>query len=233
MKIKAIGFDIGGTLVNYNKSLNWSVLYDDAITYACEKNSIILTEKKINDAKMILEKYNTRVTPREVEVPGQVIFKEIFDKWNENKEKLTNTKKAFYEFFQKEAILYDDVIEVLDFCKDNGIKCSVFTDIAYGMEDEISLNDISEIADYIDLKLTSLNVGYRKPNKKGFELMLEKFNCRPDEMFFVGDEQKDIQGAKSVNMKSILICRDGQNKKFNQDYTVTKLTEIINIVRSM
>ena len=40
-KIKAIGFDIGGTLVNYNKPLNWSALYEDAINYMCNQDYTI------------------------------------------------------------------------------------------------------------------------------------------------------------------------------------------------
>ena len=38
MKIKAIGFDIGGTLVNDNKALNWRASYQDAIKFMCKEN---------------------------------------------------------------------------------------------------------------------------------------------------------------------------------------------------
>ena len=70
------------------------------------------------------------------------------------------------------------------------------------MDNEFSLKDIEEIKDYIDLKLTSENVGYRKLNSKGFKMMLDKFGCNSDEMLYIGDEEKDIKGAKSVNVKS-------------------------------
>ena len=39
--------------------------------------------------------------------------------------------------------------------------------------------------------------------------MLDKFNCNPDEMFYIGDEEKDIVGAKSVNMGSIFDRQKG------------------------
>lgn len=231
MKIKAIGFDIGGTLVNYNKPLNWSQSYRDAIKFMCEKNNLDFTEDRFENAKSVLNKYNTRVNPREEEVTSDVIFGEIFEKWNEDINKIKQSKKTFYEFFQREASLYDDAKELLNFCKENNIKCSVYTDVAYGMDDEFSLKDIEEIKDYIDLKLTSENVGYRKPNKKGFEIMLEKFNCKPEQMIYVGDEQKDIIGPQSVGMKAILIKRDDKIKEFGQDYTITKLSEIIEVIR--
>ena len=62
--------------------------------------------------------------------------------------------------------------------------------------------------------------------------MLDKFNCNPDEMFYIGDEEKDIVGAESVNMGSILIDRKDNKKDFNQDYTVKNLKEVIDIINN-
>lgn len=233
MQIKAIGFDIGGTLVNYNKPLNWSASYKDALKFMCDNNNIRFTEDRFESAKEVLEKYNTRVNPREKEVSSDVIFGEIFEKWNEDIQLLNSCKKSFYEFFQREVTLYDDAIFLLKYCKENNIKCSVYTDVAYGMDDEYSLNDINTIKDYIDLKLTSENVGYRKPNKRGFEIMLESFKCKPEEMMYIGDEPKDIIGPQSIGMKAVLINRSEEEKEYNQDYTVNKLTDVIEIIRSM
>ncbi len=233
MKIKAIGFDIGGTLVNYCKPLNWSASYKDAIKFTCKENNLNYTEERFEQAKEVLEKYNTRVNPREVEVSSEIIFSEILELWKVDKKKIFEIKKSFYTFFQREAFLYDDVMELLEYCKSSNIKCSVYTDVAYGMDDEFSLNDIRDISNYIDLKLTSENVGYRKPNKKGFEKMIEVFNCKPEEMFYVGDEKKDIQGASSIGMNTILINRGEEKKEFGQNYTVKSLKEIINIIRGI
>ena len=63
-------------------------------------------------------------------------------------------------------------------------------------------------------------------------MMLDKFNCNPDEMFYIGDEEKDIVGAESVNMGSILIDRKDNKKDFNQDYTVKNLKEVIDIINN-
>jgi len=231
MNIKAIGFDIGGTLVNYNKPLNWSASYENALKFMCNKNNIKFTEKRCEDAKIVLTKYNTRVNPREIEYSSNQIFGEIFNLWNEDSKKIQAAKRTFYEFFQRDAIIYDDVEILLEFCRKNEIKCAVYTDIAYGMDDEFSLQDISQIKDYIDLKLTSANVGFRKPNKTGFEIMLKEFNCKSEEMLYVGDEEKDIIGSQSIGMKAVLINRTNNIKEFNQDYTINKLTDLIDIIK--
>lgn len=228
--IKGIGFDIGGTLVNYNKPLNWSASYKDAINFMCKRNNLLFNEERFLKAKEVLEKYNTRMNPREKEVTSDVLFGEIFEKWEEDKEKIYDAKKSFYTYFQREAILYDDVIELLEFCKENNIKCAVYTDVAYGMDDEFSLNDIKEIENYIDLELTSRNVGYRKPNPKGFKAMAEKWNFNPEEIMYIGDEEKDITGAKAIGMKTALINREQSEKRFGQDYTIATLKEVTQII---
>ena len=96
MDVKAIGFDIGGTLVNYNKPLNWSTSYEDAIIFMCKENNLEYNNNRFLKAKQVLEKYNTRVNPREIEVSSDVIFGEIFDIWKENKDKIFDSKKSFY-----------------------------------------------------------------------------------------------------------------------------------------
>ena len=60
--------------------------------------------------------------------------------------------------------------------------------------------------------------------------MLEKFNCTPNEMIYIGDEQKDIVGAQKVGMIAILINREDREKEFNQNYTIKNLTEIIKLI---
>ena len=232
MSIKAVGFDIGGTLVNYNKPLNWSASYEDAIKFMCAENNLEYNKERFEQAKSVLEKYNTRVNPREIEISSDVLFGEIFELWGENKDKIYDSKKSFYLFFQREAFAYDDVHSILEFCKNNNIKTAVYTDVAYGMDDEFSLNDIKDISNYIDLKLTSRNVGYRKPNKAGFNKMIKEFSCKPEELIYIGDEKKDIDGIKSIGGYSILIDRENKGKEFNQDFKVNSLDEIISIIKN-
>lgn len=233
MEIKAIGFDIGGTLVNYNKPLNWSASYENAIRFMCKKNNLEFTDERFKKAKSVLEKYNTRLNPREKEVSSDTIFGEIFKLWNEDNKKIFECKKSFYLFFQREANLYDDTKTILKYCKKNNIKTAVYTDVAYGMDDEFSLNDIKEISEFIDLKLTSRIVGFRKPNKKGFEKMLQEFSCKTKELLYVGDEKKDIEGIEDIGGISVLINRENDEKDFGQNYTVKTLDEIINIIEKI
>jgi len=47
---------------------------------------------------------------------------------------------------------------------------------------------------------------------------------------YVGDEQKDIVGANSIGMVSVLINRSEQVKDFAQDISIRNLKDILNYV---
>lgn len=79
---KAIGFDVGHTLINYRNPLNWSVLYRPALEQAARHCGIFLSDDMAAAATQILSKYNTRVNYREHEVTSDTIFSEILAQWH-------------------------------------------------------------------------------------------------------------------------------------------------------
>lgn len=225
--IKVIAFDVGHTLVEYKNPLNWSGLYRKALEKAASDCDIDLDERMVEDAVIILTKYNTRVNYREVEVTGTSIFNEINNSWNGLISDIHAVKSAFYSFFQADACPFPEVCDTLRTLKIQGIKTAVLTDVAYGMDDEFSLKDIEEFSEFIDLALTSVEVGYRKPNRAGFLKIIEHFRIIPEEMMYVGDEEKDIIGANSVGAVSVLINRGSDNKEYGQKYTIKALDEVL------
>lgn len=114
--------------------------------------------------------------------------------------------------------------------KQHGIKIGILTDVAYGMDNEISLEDISVLSDYIDIAITSVDVGYRKPNSAGYVKLLESLEIFPNGMIFIGDEEKDIIGAQKLGIVSALINRSKEIKDFGQDYTLESLSDILSIL---
>lgn len=161
---------------------------------------------------------------------SDIIFKEIFNAWKQPYETLSTAKKAFYEFFQADAVCYDDVLETLHYLRSAGIKVGALTDVAYGMDNSFALQDIYSIRQYLDLVLTSVDVGFRKPNKAGFVKLLQAFDVSPAQMMYVGDEEKDIFGANSLGIISVLINRNGEYQNWGQKITVNSLKDIINLL---
>lgn len=231
--IKVISFDVGHTLINYKNPLNWTSLYRPALCEAAAKCSIALSAGMLDAAVEILTKYNTRVNYREIEVTSDVIFYEIFTAWNCCNKDLHAVKSAFYSFFQADAYPFPEAAETLKALKNKGIKTGILTDVAYGMDNEFSLKDFDMLTDYIDFILTSVDAGYRKPNKEGFLKTIEYFDILPDEMIYVGDEEKDIVGANSIGAVSVLINRSDTDKAFHQNYTIHSLDKLCGIVDAL
>jgi len=230
MDIKAVSFDIGQTLVKYNSPLNWESLYEPALSRVFAALKIPYTQDAAAQAARVLTKYNTRKNPREYEVSSETIFKEIFDVWHEPYDKLAAAKEAFYSFFQSDAVCYDDAEQVLQFLKSKRIKIGASTDIAYGMDNALALSDIAPIREYFDLVLTSNDIGYRKPNAAGYIKLMETFDVSPFQMMYVGDEEKDIFGANSLGIISVLVNRTDIPTDFGQKFTVANLSDICKLL---
>lgn len=231
--IKVVSFDVGHTLIKYNNPLSWTSLYRPALCEAAAKCNIVLADGMMDAAAEILTKYNTRVNYRETEITSDIIFKEIMSAWDCLNADLHAMKSAFYSFFQADAHPFPEVIETLKGLKSKGIKTGILTDVAYGMDNEFSLKDFAMLTGYIDLILTSVDVGYRKPCEEGFLKTAECFNILPNEMIYVGDEEKDIVGANSVGAVSVLINRSNAVKTFNQNYTIDSLDKLCGIIDTL
>lgn len=133
-------------------------------------------------------------------------------------------------FFLADAEPYPEAIDTMKKLKQYGIKIGVLTDVAYGMDNVFSLEDISVLSDLIDVAITSVDVGYRKPNSAGYLKLLDSLGIYPNDMIFIGDEEKDIIGAKKLGIVSALINRSKEIKDFGQDYTLESLSGIFSIL---
>lgn len=227
---KAVIFDIGQTLVEYNKPLNWSKLYRTAFEHVADKCGFKLSEDNYEYVISVLTKYNTRVNPREYEVSSTQIFTEILSGIGLPIEDMETVKHHFYSFFRQDVVVFLEVEEALRELRDRKILLGTLSDVAYGMDNVYALEDITSIRKYIDYPFTSNDVGYRKPCVKGLFLLAEKMRIDISEMIFVGDEEKDIICANNAGAYSVLINRSMIQKKYGQDKEIQSLLELISVV---
>lgn len=229
--MKAIGFDLGSTLIKYeNVPQSWKSLYKEALKDVLISCDCIPNNNMIGIGEEILSKYNTRMNYREVEVSSNQIFSEMLEAWNLNKDSYLNKiKNVFYSYFQRTSRLYDDTVITLETLKKQGVRIGILTDVPYGMDRDYVLNDIEAFKGYIDVLLTSVDVGFRKPNKQGYSDLLNNLDVAANEMVFVGDEQKDILGANSIGIYSVLINRTSTTKEYGQRKMISSLKELMEI----
>jgi putative hydrolase of the HAD superfamily len=229
--MKAIGFDLGRTLVgDENIPLSWKSLYKEALIDSLLKCNSDIDHIKIGLGEEILLKYNTRTNYREYEVSSDIIFSEILSSWELSIEVYLETvKETFFKYFQRNVKLYEDSISTLKALKAEGIKIGILTDVPYGMDKKYVLKDIEEFEQYVDIILSSVEVGYRKPNKQGYIMLLKELGVNAEEMIYVGDEEKDIIGANNLGIYSVLIDRANSSKNYGQKKTIKKLSQLISM----
>lgn len=224
--MKVIVFDIGGTLMEYkNMPLSWLDFYKDGFRYVCNKLSLNIIENDIDKSFEVLKSYNPRINPLEVDVTPKVIFSEATSHWH-GEFILSDVINKFYESMNLTAYIYPETLDFLDKLKAEGYKIAALTDVAIGMPDELHKSYFPELLPYFDMYVSSISCGYRKPNPKGLSDIAENFGVVPSEMIMIGDEEKDIKTAKRFGCKSVLIYRRDKNANFGQDYTVTDLNKL-------
>lgn len=100
------------------------------------------------------------------------------------------------------------------------------------MDKKLVLADIEEFKKYIDVVLTSVEIGYRKPNKQGFIQLSKELAVDINEMIYVGDEEKDMIGANRLGIYSVLVNRTNTVIDFGQKKTIKNLNELFSFTNT-
>lgn len=233
MAIKAVAFDLGGTLVNYPFPLNWQASFPAALTKVLEALGEPADPLRLQEGAAVLDQFNTRTHPREWEVRSDAVFQAIFAQWQIDIERVETAKEAFYGFFQAQAEPSPEAEDLLCALHELGIATGLLSDVAYGMDTRFALRDVAALAPRLDVMLTSVDVGWRKPHPAGFQRLLDALSVEPREMMYVGDEQKDIQGANRLGIVSVLLDRQKSGKQFGQRATLDSLEGVLGLIDEM
>ena len=226
--LKAIGFDLGETLIHYaGLPLNWQGLYEQALTRVAEACGHPITEGDIRLGEGILSRYNTRLHPRPHEVTADRVLGEVLAAWGlPVVASMDQAGNAFFGLFQQAYAVYPDTLPTLQALQVQGVRVGVLTDVPYGMPRRFVERDLAPIAEYLDTVLTSVEIGHRKPHSCGYLALAERLGVDPSDMIYVGNEEKDILGANCSGMLSILIDRAGTGATFGQRRTIASLGEL-------
>lgn len=86
-----------------------------------------------------------------------------------------------------------------------GVKIALVSNAAW---DEISAWDRSPFAEFFHAAIFSCDVGVVKPDRRIYEIALERIGCGPADAVFVGDGGADEhRGAKALGMRTVLVTR--------------------------
>lgn len=234
--IRAIGFDLGDTLLSYRDTpMSWVALYPEALTAVAKSCQAQPTADQLDRAMEILTQHNTRVVPRTEEIPAEKIFYSILKAWAlDPNQHIDAAIQAYFTFFQQRMSPYPETVSVLVTLRAKGFPTGILTDVPYGMPRMFVQRDIAGagITDWFEVLLTSVEVGVRKPDPTGYLELAKRLNVEPSQMLYIGNEAKDVIGARRAGALSVFLDRDGSGANHGQEFTCSSLTDLFEILKS-
>lgn len=231
--IQAVGFDLGETLLCYGHPLDWSSLYSKALAATAEACDVPADTGRLRDAADILRRYNTRPVPRTQEIRSDIILGQILAVWGlEPRRWLDVATERFFGFFQQGVEPYPDTLPMLQALRDRRVPVGILTDVPYGMPRSCVQRDLDAtgLTPLVDVWLTSVDVGRRKPDPAGFVALAGRLGVRPQEMVYVGNEEKDILGANAAGMGSVLVDREPKRPGWPCTHAIGSLSELVGLL---
>lgn len=189
----------------------------------------------VNESKAYEKRF--RSIAESADMTYEFVYNKAIEFYKQNKKgdletiKSLNIKKP--EWCKEAEFLYDDAEECLKILNQK-FKIGIIANQSLGTEGRLKKFGILK---YIDLVISSAEEGVAKPDKRIFEIALERSNCKPENAVMIGDRiDNDIIPAKSIGMRTIWIKQGfgkywnvtGENEK--ADYTIDKLTELYEIL---
>jgi len=114
--------------------------------------------------------------------------------------------------------------------KQLGFKIAILSDLMTEIQTK-KLHRL-KIYPYIDVLVTSEEIGVEKPNPAMFLRVLNKMELLPNEAIMVGDSlERDIEGAEAIGMQAVLISKKRRLLKNSTQYS--KPTYVINDIRDI
>ena len=211
--IKAVLFDLDGVLINSEvQEQKWTKEYLDknGIDIPMERFDLLIgTHKKQNMWEKVLEGYKDKV-------PDTL------------KEDIRNYKMHKRQAFDYKEILFPDVVEYLDFLKQNNVKiaCASSSNINY-IHNALSKCGISN---YFDLICTGDDCTESKPSPEIYLYCMNQFGLKPQECIVVEDSVFGIEAGKRAGMYVIARKTNFSFSQEQADVIVTDLNSTQNLI---
>ncbi|WP_455279958.1 HAD family hydrolase [[Eubacterium] cellulosolvens] len=234
MTIKALLFDLGGTLVHRN--------VDDNVADEAAVKEIVdyMDSKGFNiDQEYLLKKYWSHYKRlneyREnfmIEIPMTVwlseLLRDIFGE-NLNSKLVSEAEKTIVDARVESAILLPKTIEVLEeLSSQYGLGIITNTSSGQVAHKVLARLKLNRFFDYV---IASSEVGVRKPYPGIFLHVVKEMFIRPEEALFIGDSIKhDVFGSNLINMKSCLIgpkMLESSNILYMPDLSIINLSDLL------
>jgi len=230
---KAVIFDLGSTLIEYEK-IPWSELLEVCIKsvdrFLINQGVKIPAEDKFYEVFCeVRDKYRKIGAETLVEWSIPVAAQEVLNRldiMNENglADKMFD---AFYKPIEEQLFVYDDSKATLKKIKENKLTVGLISNTIF--PDRAHLNELKkyELYDYFDFTIFSSSYGLRKPHPDIFIQAANQAGVAPSECVYVGDRYiEDVTGPNSVGMPAVLKIVKNREYPENIPFDIRKIRNI-------
>lgn len=220
MVIKAVLFDLDGTLLNRDASVKSFI-----------EQQYDRLEKLLNSIPK--ESYISRFI--QLDKRGYVwkdtVYQQLVDEFNIDMITWEELLQDYLNEFNKHCVPFPHLIRMLEKLKSDHIALGMITN-GYGQFQMDNMKALG-IDKYVDVILVSEWEGIKKPNPQIFNRALEQLHVLPNECIFIGDHpENDVKGAQQVGMIGIW-KRDSQWDYVEADAVIDDLLEIPLIIDTL
>lgn len=206
-------FDLYGTLIDINTDEWCDEIWErTAIIYSM--SGAPYTGKEIHDRyDELVEDEKNRIPKEKYTTTPEPLIENVFRRLYEEKgvecshEMAAFTGRVFRSLSIKFIKLYDGVHELLEAIREHGGRIFLLSNAQrIFTEPEIRMMGLYDEFEYI---MISSDEGVAKPDIKFYQLMLDKFNLKPEETIMIGNDYiTDIKGSYEAGLDSLYLDTD-------------------------
>ncbi|MBE6364271.1 MAG: HAD family hydrolase [Lentisphaerae bacterium] len=232
--IKAIIFDINGTVTDIYTSESDDHIWRTTANFLDYHGIKIAPEKLKQEYFFRLKRQKEERNEPFPEFDVVALFASIIadHSGGEDPELSRNTALLFRAAGRYKLQLYDGVKEVLDMLQKKYLLAAVSDGQKIWALPEI---ESVGLGGFFREVIISSDHGFRKPDRRMFDMALKKLQIRPDEAIYVGNDMfHDIYGAKQAGMKSVFFRSNQGNQEFcgaEADYIIYNFRELPDAVK--
>lgn len=244
-EFKAVLFDLGGTLIYFDGA--WNEVMQAATIQLLEHlqgfGLRLEGDSFLAEFQQRLEEYYIQREAEFIEYTTARILRDMLSKLGHKDitvEMLAPALKKLYAVSQAHWKPEPDAQPTLNALKEAGLRQAVISNAGDDADVQTLVNNAG-LRPYLDFALSSAACGIRKPNPRIFEIAMEHWDVRREEVVMVGDTLgADILGAHNAGIASVWITRRANTPAnrdhldtIQPDYTISTLAELPDIVNPL
>jgi HAD superfamily hydrolase (TIGR01549 family) len=241
-KLKAILFDMGSTLIEFENS-TWDVLGRLCAQRAYqflkqEKLSLPGFDEFSNTLDEEFLKARDEVKDSLKEFRVETVVGNLFGtlKFESSDGLCGGFLDSFYQPIADQLTLIDGALDVLKFFRDGNVKIGLVSNTIFPMDYHLRELRRFGLFPYLDAYHFSSQVGVRKPHPEIYNTTLNELGAEASQAAFVGDRLlEDVGGAQEVGMKGILVLHERRDYSapVTPDAKIDRLEELPRVVSSL